>query len=78
MDESARRREGAMEPRWAERLKRLAAANEAARRKRLRSLTPESAFREFEELCREIHAAFDGPALPRTHPVGLVKYLRRP
>ena len=63
--------------RWAERWKRLGAANEAARRERLRSLTLEEALREFEDLCRKVHAAFDVSAVARSHPVGLVKYTRR-
>ncbi|MBN1417640.1 MAG: hypothetical protein JXP34_02630 [Planctomycetes bacterium] len=76
MNETTRRQEGAAGPRWAERFQRLAAANEAARTARLRALTLESALREFEDLCGELHAAFDEPAFVRTHPVGLIKYMR--
>lgn len=61
---------------WAERWKRLGAANEAARRERLRAYTLEGAIQEFEDLCREVHAAFDKPRVARSHPVGLVKYTR--
>lgn len=66
---------------WSERWERLGAANEAARRERLRAFTLEAAIREFEDLCREVHAAFDKPPvarphLARSHPVGLIKYTR--
>jgi hypothetical protein len=40
----------------------------------LRALTLEGAIREFEDLCREAHAAFDQSPVARSHPVGLVKY----
>ncbi len=62
--------------RWTERWKSLGAANDAARRERLRAFTLEGAIREFEDLCREVHATFDRTPLPRSHPVGLVKYTR--
>jgi hypothetical protein len=61
---------------WSKRWERLGAANEAARRQRLRALTLERAIREFEDLCREVHGTFDKPPMPRSHPVGLVKYTR--
>ena len=61
---------------WAERWRRLGAANDAARRERLRALTLEEAIRQFEDLCREVHAAFDKRQVARSHPVGLVKYTR--
>lgn len=61
---------------WSERWERLGAANEAARRERLKSFTLEGAIREFEDLCREVHATFEKPPVARSHPVGLVKYTR--
>ena len=67
---------GAADAIWSERWKRLGAANEVARRRRLRALTLEGAIREFEDLCREIHAVFEKPAERRSHPVGLIKYTR--
>jgi hypothetical protein len=70
------RHTGEMDALWSERWKRLAAANEAARRQRLRAFTIERAIREFETLCREVHAAFDSRPIPRSHPVGLVRYVR--
>ena len=36
-------------------------SSEAARRERLRAFTLEGAIRQFEDLCREVHAAFDTP-----------------
>jgi len=75
-DAKKHQRTGGADPRWAERWERLGAANEAARRERLRALTLEGALREFEELCREVHVAFEHPPLPRSHPVGLIKYVR--
>jgi hypothetical protein len=70
---------GALDSSWAERLKRLAKANAAAHRARLRALTVESALREFEQLCREVHALYDveQDEAPRTHPVGLIKLYRQ-
>jgi hypothetical protein len=56
---------------------RMSAANQAARRDRLRALTLEAALREFEELCREIHALHEGSSGRLSHPVGLIKYTRR-
>ena len=65
-----------LDARWAGQLERLSAANERARRERMKALTLEAALREFEELCREVHQAYDGPSLRRSHPVGLIKYVR--
>ena len=64
------------DPLWSERWQRLASASEAARRRRLRALTLEESIREFEALCREVHDAFGASPLPRSHPVGLIKYVK--
>jgi hypothetical protein len=37
----------------------------------------EAAVREFEELCREVHEAFPEVTCPRSHPIGLVKLMKR-
>jgi hypothetical protein len=61
---------------WVERLERLAAVNEKVNRERMQALTLEEALRRFEQLCREIHTEIDRSSLPRSHPVGLIKYVR--
>jgi len=67
-----------MDRKWTESWARLAAANDQANRDRLAKLTTEESLREFEALCREVHAAFDvdaGDTMPaRTHAVGLSKF----
>ncbi len=55
---------------------RMRAANEKARRTRMRAMTIDAALREFEQLCREVEARRQGSSGRRTHPVGLVKYTR--
>jgi hypothetical protein len=64
-----------LETGWVKRLERLSTANETARRRRLASLTLESALREFEELCREVQDQYRGDFEHRPHPVGLVYYI---
>lgn len=67
-----------MDPKWAEALARLGAANAEKEKARLAALTLEESGRLFEDLCRLLHAEFDVPRLGRGHGVGLVKYWKKP
>ncbi|GEM_PF-5834445 len=67
----------AMDEKWVRSLERLAAANAAANRERLRRLTLEESIREFEALCEEVHRGF--PEVPVRHDPspGLAKFWKR-
>ena len=62
---------------WAK-LERLAALNATRERARTASLSLEESARLFEELCRLFHTEFDGAPARKEHPVGLIKYWKKP
>jgi hypothetical protein len=70
------KKEGLPDARWRAGLERLAAANRAAARRRLRALTLEGALREFEQLVREFDEQFGALPRPKARPVALIRYLR--
>lgn len=65
-----------MDPIWARRLERLGKANRRAETERMRALTPAEGLRLFERLTREIESTYKAVPTRRTHPVGLIKYIR--
>jgi len=67
----------AMDEKWVEGLKRLAAANARANRERLQGMTLRESLERFEEHCRCMHRQFDVTDVHRTHPVGLIRYWKR-
>ncbi|MBI3098803.1 MAG: hypothetical protein HYY93_11275 [Planctomycetes bacterium] len=66
-----------MDVKWTESWKRLGEANEREHRARLRELTVEEAYRQFEELNRAMER--DHADIPPTdsHPVGLLKFWKK-
>lgn len=66
-----------MDEKWAG-IERLAALNAAKERARLAALDLEESARLFEELCRLFHAEFEEPPHRKDHPVGLIKYWKKP
>lgn len=59
-------------------LERLAVLNAAREKARAASLSLEESAILFEELCRLFHTEFDGRPPRKEHPVGLVKYWKKP
>ncbi len=59
-------------------LDRLAVLNAARESARAASLSLEESSRLFEELCSLFHAEFEGAPSRKEHPVGLIKYWKKP